>query len=280
MIAITSNSVNEAKISLRGAFVQRLKLNGTPIFYERKDTLKWCLLHGGSCVLIPYVDLVKNATYSYDGQRYFLPKNGEPEGDTVNSIHGLVLNKNWKLRKHTRNRAILETTMINTGYPTKLEILAIYSISDRLFTTQFQIKNTGRKSAPLMVGAHPYFIFTKWWKLHCSGPIKHIKKYGSEKPEVVEETCADIDSYSAGKLDEYYEGGGDLRLSSEDREIEIKRVNMPFFGVYNGTYAGTSSVNIKTITSAPNCFNNRNGVIDIKPNQSVNCGFTIRLVHQ
>jgi aldose 1-epimerase len=279
MIKIGFDKSNEARISLRGAFVQSLTLDGVPILYMRKDRIRWCLLHGGSCVLIPYVDLVKNATYFYHGQRYFLPKNGKPEGDSINSIHGLVLNKNWELMKQTVEGAVLNTTLVNSGYPSKLKIQASYSIRDRLFTTRFRIRNIGKHTAPLMCGAHPYFIFTKWWELKCSKPIKHIKKYDSDEPEITTEDCSSINSHSSSKLDEYYEGGGDLRLLSEDREIEIRRTNMPFFGVYNGIYAGQSSVNIKVITSAPNCFNNKYGVIDIKPNQIINCGFTLRLIH-
>lgn len=261
-----------------GAFVQSLTLNGLPIFYERKDPVRWRVRNGGSCVLIPYADLVKDGEYTYNNRKYKLPKNGKYEGDHTNSIHGTVLNKEWVISLITPNSITLNTNVKGRGFPSTLFVTVNYEISDGSFSTMFLLKNVGDCAAPVMCGAHPYFIFENWWKLVCAGNIMKLSKYEENLVEVKDTVCDEINANTNKKLDEYYEGGGILYFISQDRKIEIERFNMPFFGVYNGVYCGERSVNIKPLTSAPNSFNNQYGLINLGLGQELHCGFKIRLI--
>lgn len=279
MIKITDNSgASIANVSAQGAFVRSLKLRGLKIFYERPDTVRWRVRRGGSSVLIPYADLVKNGEYTYDNKLYRLPRNGKYEDDFLNSIHGTVLNKNWVVSQITSSSVTLNTNVSGPWFPSILYVGVNYSLRKSSFSTFFYAKNIGKRRAPLMCGAHPYLIYNKWWKISCDGKIKHLINFEQKKIETEEKRCDELNDIQQENFDEYYEGGGELRFVSKDRELKIERTNMPFFGIYNGKYCGGKSVNLKPLSSAPNCFNNMHGIINLEPNSEFSCGYRISLI--
>ena len=96
-------------------YVESLILDGVDILKKTVDGVK---PHGGSCILIQYADIVSNARYSFNGKEYRLPKNAEYEGDYVNSMHGLVLYKTWKVIDRKDNK-------INLGLLLTKKVLSI-----------------------------------------------------------------------------------------------------------------------------------------------------------
>ena len=87
-----------AMISKKGAFVSYLKLINREIF---KQTVDGYTTHGGMSTLIPYADLVKNASYKWLGTTYYLPKNAKYENNFNDSIHGLIRSSKFNINKKT-----------------------------------------------------------------------------------------------------------------------------------------------------------------------------------
>ncbi len=266
-----------ACISKSGAFVSSLKLDDIHVLKRTHDRHQ---THGGMAVLIPYADIVSNARFEWQGREYRLPKNSKCENDSVNSIHGLVREKPWHIKKKSAESLELGFDLRHRDFPSELSITARYTITNNRFLVEFDVKNTGRSVAPIMCGAHPYFIYDDYWRLQCADRVKWLKNVTSKSKSPVEIRteeidCRSFDSRGNRLFDDAFEGGGEIDLLSADRVITLKRRNMPFFEVYNGRYAQGESVAVEPITSAPNSFNNGYGLKSIDTGGTFRCGFSI-----
>ena len=54
-----------------GAYIKSLSLSGVDILMETPDGEQ---THGGAALLIPYANRVRNASYTWNGKEYHLPK--------------------------------------------------------------------------------------------------------------------------------------------------------------------------------------------------------------
>jgi len=266
---------SKALISERGAFVESLTLNEKDILKKTTDGIE---THGGLSVLIPYADTVTKARFEFDGKEYNLPKNAYYEGDFVNSIHGLVSDEDWEEIATDYNETFMRVILSEDYYPSELSIVSHYLIGESTFVVNFEIRNIGNVDSPIMCGSHPYFIFNNYWQFNFHDPVVQLMK--TESNSVVTEKVNSFNISNSGnrQYDHAFFGGGDINFVTEDRELRIKRSNMPFFEIYNGIYSGKESVAFEPMTGAPNCLNNLLGLKVLKVNEKFECGFTIELL--
>ena len=279
MMEIISSGMSKAYISKRGAFVSSLKLGSTSVFKRTSDRHQ---THGGMAILIPYADIISNAKFQWQGREYKLPKNSKYEHDIVNSIHGLVKEKPWHIKKRNTDSLEMNFNLEHRGYPSILDITVKYSVTGNKFITEFKVKNIGLSVTPIMCGAHPYFTYDSFWQLQCDDRVKWLRNITSKKNSPIKISTEEIDCKSLNSrnnrlFDDAFEGGGKINLLSADRIITLKRHNMPFFELYNGKYAQGKSVAIEPITGAPNSYNNGYGLESIEINETFKCGFSISL---
>lgn len=270
MLKLTQDNA-EAYIEEKGAYIAGLYLAGKKILKEKQDEK---LTHGGAAIMIPFANRVKNHTYVFEGERYFLPGN-----DGQNSIHGLIMGSPFDITTQEENYVVMNHRLSHPGFPSELDIKIRFEISMKQFAVKFSVKNTGSKRAPIVIGAHPYFLTKGDYQINCEEPtfkLNYIDKYF---PDGMAEFVNLNGINLSGKiLDNTFYGGGKIRLKSEYSDIEIDRKNMPFFVLYNGKYAEGKSIAIEPMTGAPDAFNNGIGLKIIDPLKSVNTQFKIKLL--
>jgi aldose 1-epimerase len=253
----------EAEILPKGAYLYSLKIRDKDVIL--KGNLERPT-RGGMAILIPYANRVKNGEYTFEGIKYVLPKNKEG-----NAIHGLVLDKEFKVMEKREDSITLDYELEHEGYPTKLDCLIIYKIFKHGIRVKINVKNIGSKRAPLTVGAHPYFIVSDDWKIITEN--EGVKK------------CINFNKIPTGELiksqfehtdyDDCFLVNGNIELHSSYSKIKIIRRNMPFVQVYTGI---RGAVAIEPMSGAPDAYHNGLGLKILEPNESAYFSFTFKFV--
>ncbi len=220
--------------------------------------------HGGMALLIPYANRVKGGEYEFDGIRYVLPKNQEG-----NAIHGLVLDKKWEIISSSSDSIKLKYTLRHDGYPTVLENIVNYSLDAEGLEVLIQVKNLGDKSAPLTVGAHPYFIVSNDWQISTEGMTLRCKM---ENKIPTGELVPYNFSQSEREFDDCFIIEGDVKLTSSYQTVILTRRNMPFIQVYTGL---KGAVAIEPMSGAPDAYHNGMGLSIIYPSEEREFWFKI-----
>ncbi|MCL4447446.1 MAG: aldose 1-epimerase [Candidatus Thermoplasmatota archaeon] len=247
-----------------GAYIRTLRLLGTEVLMKSGDNSQ---THGGCATLIPFANRVRSASYKWRGRNYRLPKNsGE------NSIHGFTKEMDWEV-KQENGSLVLSTTIDGEDYPTILECQSTISLTDNSLSIKIEIFNTGDYATPLSIGLHPYFIHDGRWRIKRPSSLKMLNYVDSYFPDG---TMTNIDSKklsSKGKteFDNCFYVGPNLILETATHEVSIRTENMDYFVIYNGDYSNGDSVAIEPMTSAPDAFNNRIGLVTLRPNSKFYC---------
>ncbi len=264
-----SRDGSQAEIETLGAYLSSLVLDGREILLKSEDGRQ---THGGACNLIPYAGRIRNGEYYSGGRRYSFPK--EKEG---NSIHGFSRNREFTTAGTSAGYACLKAVLSDRGYPSTLDLSVDYRLERKSISVSYTAQNTGAADAPLVIGSHPYFITEGRWKILPSVPARELHLSDGYFPDGSFRQF-DFDRYlDEVPLDNCFEGGGDLRLSSGRGDIVIRRRRMDYFLVYNGAYARGSSVAIEPMTGAPDAFNNGIGLNVLAPGQKFECEYSITL---
>ncbi|MDE0088015.1 MAG: aldose 1-epimerase, partial [Candidatus Poribacteria bacterium] len=116
----------------------------------------------GNPILFPFPNRIRNGKWEFEGKTYQFDK--EPESPTT--IHGLLLNRPYKVDKHEANEngATLVCSLnsqdfpdVSRQYPFPFKIEITYTLKDAVLTMEVSIKNTGEGNMPMGFGIHPYF---------------------------------------------------------------------------------------------------------------------------
>ncbi|MGC8609082.1 MAG: aldose 1-epimerase [Thermoplasmata archaeon] len=262
---------SSCRVSRRGAFVSSLTLQGMQILKLASDGY---VTHGGMSILVPYADIVKGASYVWDGQRYFLPRNAVYEKNYEDSIHGLVKSAPFSVVYNDEDSIHLKYSLSHSGYPSTLDVHVHYSLSREALNTMISVENTGRRSAPLLCGSHPYLLYEDFWIMYFNDQVRSVFA-----DRIDSDTHSRNISFISKRTDGYYDdafmGGGEIDLVTRDRLIQIRRRSMRFFEVYDGVYADGVSVAVEPMTGSPDAFNNGIGLIRLKAGETFICGFDI-----
>ncbi|MEM0157037.1 MAG: aldose 1-epimerase [Thermoplasmataceae archaeon] len=254
-----------------GAYVKSLSLSGTDILMSTPDGEQ---THGGAALLIPYANRVRNATYYWNGRDYHLPKNN---GD--HSIHGLTRALNWDVQTEAQ-KAVLTTVIRNDGYPDGISVRLDMMVDTNSFWIHMNFKNSGKTSAPLSPGMHPYFRFLDSWKIRAYQEIKMLEYVDNYFPDgnMVSIDPAILSSESGRVFDNCFTMGNRVRLMLGDHSVDIETQNMPYFVIYNGRYSAGKSVAVEPMVGAPDAFNNHIGLVTLAPMQQFSCSAKFELV--
>ena len=126
------------------------------------ETLKQRPTAFGNPILFPFPNRIRNGKWEFEGKTYQFDK--EPESPTT--IHGLLLNRPYKVDKHEANEtgATLRCSLnsqdfpdVSRQYPFPFKIEIIYTLKDTVLKMEVAITNTGDGNMPMGFGIHPYF---------------------------------------------------------------------------------------------------------------------------
>lgn len=126
-------------------------------------TLKGRASGYGTPVLFPFPNRIREGKFSFEGRDYQfdVPRPG------ANSIHGLVINRPWKVEKAEatdESGARLVSSIksadfpdITRQYPFSFNLEMDYAIKDGALNITVKMENLGEINMPMGFGIHPYF---------------------------------------------------------------------------------------------------------------------------
>ena len=227
-----------------------------------------------SAKLSPFVCRIKDGKYTFNNEEYKIDKIYLGE----EAIHGLLFDEMFSLVNHEANDdnafVTLEYnyTKQNEGFPFQYTCTVTYTLEqNNLLVIETNVINNSDKPMPLSDGWHPYFTlgakvdellfqmnsdklveFTN--RLVPTGNIVAYKKF--QVPEILGDTFLD----NCFLLKQNNEAACILRNDKTGLELRIwPHSSYPYLQVYTPPHR--NSIAIENLSSTPDAFNNKMGLI-------------------
>ncbi len=260
-----------------------------PLLYDETVENK----HFAGVKLIPFPGRITNATYRFGGKTHKLRVNSSDNF----AIHGFFTDKAFHLVETTVKDHSASITLDTRhkgnikGYPYKYSVRLTYALKSGSFTCTTEIRNIDSKPIPIGDGWHPYF--------RTSGSVKRLL-LSIPAHSVVEVTPSKVPTGEVRKpiskrstiplsnktLDSVFDFGRKRqRVTTKliDRKLGVEIQLWQDSGVGQYRYlilyrpvSGTS-VAIEPWTCAPNAFNNKMGLIVLKPGGRFRASYGVTL---
>ena len=265
------NEFGSFDVEERGAYLSSMFLGRTRILKESHDMVD---THGGMAILAPFANRIRNGEYTHDGKKYSFTKNTEG-----NAIHGFARSTDFSIVNQNESVITLESVLSDPGYPGRVRLVVSYSLSKNKFETMVKATNESDIELPFQVGFHPYFSFTDEWAISTDYPAAVLNYKDKYFPDG---DCTLLDPFTLNSdqspvLDTCYLSGGKITFSTKTHSITVEREKLPYFVLYNGSYAEGKSVAIEPMSAPPDCFNSGFGLKRIKPKNGFVCSFAIQI---
>lgn len=253
-------------------------LNGRPANFYRGAKLS------------PFPNRIAAGSYAFRNQVYTLHANDGPH-----ALHGLLWNCAFRVvhEEAASDFAAVELAydyISNySGYPFSYSISIVYRLEASRFSCSTTIHNRGNATLPIGDGWHPY--------VHVNN-MDTLKLKLPEHKQLEMHACIPTGNYVTSdfffgdvllkdlELDNCFEllatdGIVETELIDEDRDLIIsvwqQCGNKGYRFVQLYTPSDRGSIAIEPMTCAPNAFNNKNGLIELEPDEQARFTFGIRL---
>ena len=244
-----------------------------------------------SALLLPFPNRLNDGKYTYEGKTYHFPIN-DKSGN--NNLHGFYdcYDMDYQILQLEEDRVIVELTSTykgeNPSYPFPFDFSVKYCLSENnALECEIFAKNTGSSSMPFGFGWHPYFkIGTSAKTLQLQMPTCQIVEVnkdmiptGVQNPYnqfILLETIGDtfLDNCFALKQQK---GKAEVKLYSDEFHTTItywqEADKFPFFQIFTPTYG--TSIAIEPMTCNVDAFNNKDGLLELQPNETFTGKFGI-----
>lgn len=259
-----------------GASLQKLSSDGVDIIdgiTNNEDGLNTYNNNYNSSFLFPFPSRIPEGKYVFNNQEYVLECN---EVALNNALHGHIYNKNFTIKhtETTKNSIAITFSYLDDGstkgFPFPYQIEIKYTFSQDKLNIEFNVYNKGETAFPFGIGWHPYFktknlsesildfeAENQYLLNDKMIPEREIPlKYNT--PLRINNTFLDDcfitkKSNASFKTNEY----------TIDLDFSSKSPNS-FLQVY--TPKKRESIAIEPMTCSGNCFNNKNGLLVLEPN--------------
>ena len=279
-VIITNESLNlnSSIYPNLGASIQQLKSNGIDIIDGITNDEKGLKLYKSkfnSSFLFPSPNRIADGKYNFNGVDYQLECN---ETGLNNSLHGHIYNKSFQVSKieASENQASVTFSYTNNGtvqgFPFQYLLDITYTFSKNALSINFKVINIGKQEFPFGLGWHPYFNAKNLASstLNFNGDKKYIldeqmipqqeTQLPFKTPLTLGETFLD-DCFLIKKPE--------TTFKCNEYKIEIdftSETEKSYLQVY--TPDTRNCIAIEPMTCAPNSFNNKNGLLTLKPNET------------
>lgn len=144
-------NINEIVLSLRGVGYDIIDGSSTCDELVANEWFK-------SAKLIPFPNRINNGEYHFLGKKYNLPINFPKQN---HAIHGLIYNKKFNIVKISKSRRGVSLCLNKKfegflGYPFCLDVSMTYYLTTKGFECKTVVKNCGADKIPFGDGWHPY----------------------------------------------------------------------------------------------------------------------------
>jgi len=121
--------------------------------------------HWAGTILLPFANRIRNGTYSFFGQTYYLPRNEDTPGVRTDALHGFLANRSLEV---TSTGCDNNSAYVSLGYrfdgtstpgwPFKLDVEVTYTLSAGSLTIGTRATSLEASHAvPFFNSWHPYF---------------------------------------------------------------------------------------------------------------------------
>ncbi|MEZ0249275.1 MAG: aldose 1-epimerase [Thermoproteus sp.] len=259
MITLRAGS-SEAVLYPRGAYLSALRRYGVDVILPGSPERQ---TRGGMAILMPFANRVRGGIYEIDGATYSLPKNAEGH-----AIHGLVMNREWALAYLSDRSAVFALELSHEGYPSRLLCKVSYRLSDGLLEVFLEATNLGPRRAPLVAGAHPYFVVEEPWAIRAKRPMRCVAVGKIPTGEF-----APHEFGVGGNYDDCFLVAEDpVVLESPHSVIKLERRDMPYIQVYTGV---VGAVALEPMSGAPDAYHNGLGLKILAPGETARFWFSM-----
>jgi aldose 1-epimerase len=268
-----------------GASLQQLNIKNTKILNGITDDENGIETYKNmfnSAFLFPFPNRIELGKYSFEDENYQLFCN---ESTLNNAIHGHIFNKSFKIKNieasETKASIILNYDYKGNidGFPFPYKLSIIYKFERNKITVAFNVLNNGKNTFPFGIGWHPYLNsnnlaeselnFNGKFQYKLSDKMIPISKH--QFPFKMPFKINDI------SLDDCFISENQkisLATKTTHLEINFKSVSKSnYLQIY--TPPNRKSIAIEPMTCAPNCFNNKDGMLKLAPNKTFNWAITL-----
>lgn len=266
----------------QGASVKSLYLNNKLIIKSPENTPY--LKSFASAILFPFSGRLADGKFSYNKINYQLQIN---ELGTKNAIHGLVYNKEFTVIENHQSSDFSKLKLqyiqktINLGFPFLYTIEVTYTLTDKKLTTRVHIINNDTQTFPFGIGWHPYFacsnLHNSSLKIDTNQKIIFNSQMIPEKVKQIPHISSEqkIANYTLDNC--YISNQNCIYFKTPDYHIEINSsASTNYIQIY--TPKDRKSIAIEPLTSPANSFNNKLGILELKPNQTHTIHWEIKLI--
>gem|GEM_PF-95202 len=119
--------------------------------------------HYGNPLLFPYPNRIKSGSFSWEGKSYQLTPDKVLFDPTGNAIHGLCLDRPWRVIEHTANKVIgafrlsIDAPDRLALWPADAEIQVSYEVTGASLRSVIRVLNPTDRNLPWGFGTHAYF---------------------------------------------------------------------------------------------------------------------------
>lgn len=261
-----------------GASLQNLSIDGIELIDGISNDEKGIDLYRNkfnSSILFPSPNRISDGKYSFENKDYHLEIN---EVGLNNRLHGHVFNKSFSVSKIEENENSAAVTFSyknegnEAGFPFPYNLDISYTFSKNKLSLDFKVTNTGKTAFPFGIGWHPYFNaknlndavldFNGTLKYKINEKMIPISETDLtfKTPLTIEDTFLD---------DCFILNEPKTSFKTNDYKIEMdftSETKKNYLQVY--TPAKRDCIAIEPMTCAPDCFNNKNGLLIIEPAKS------------
>lgn len=234
--------------------------------------------------LIPFPNRINNGEYSFDRKRYQLPINFPGQN---HAIHGLLYNKNFEVERTVSTKVSIYADLKYiyeqeiSGYPFHLQIKIRCFLTCKGFKCKTVVKNLSNVSIPLGDGWHPYFktsgkVENLWLKLPAKRKIEVNKRMIPTGKKTLFDKFSALSKIGKHQFDTGFalsKKRGIMSTELQDKEKDYSIVLWQETGKMKYNYLqvfippARNSIALEPMTCNTNAFNNKDGLITLKPQQ-------------
>lgn len=226
---MSESGTSIAVISSHGGVISQLLLGDFEIVpkFSLDDPLDFVYGH----TLAPWPNRLEDGEYSFAGTTYRF----DDLDAQRNKNHGLVLDRNFEVRAHESDHAVLGYRFgLDAGYPFEIDLEITYLLTeDGLEVTATALNMSD--DAPFAIGFHPYLLTGENFRVeagftHQSIQNERMLPTGMREIQTLQLTQA---SPELQTLDHCFQGASELVISRPDGEIVVETLeNLPYFMLY------------------------------------------------
>ncbi|MGI8950226.1 MAG: aldose 1-epimerase [Chitinophagaceae bacterium] len=287
IVLIVSSTQTQVEIFFFGALLNKFIVlrNGKGFNvidgYKNIEDAKENITNGfKSAKLSPFVCRLKNGRFNFENAHYKINKfylNDE-------AIHGLLYDAEFEIagKDSEEDRAFVKLKYVynkkTEGFPFQFKIEIIYELKkDNALSITTIVTNQDEKNMPLSDGWHPYFTFEKTidnllLQINSKQMVEFDEKLlptGKFLPYTKFNSLKKIENISLDNcfvLNENAEPACVLRDEESGLQLNIiPEKSYPYLQIY--TPPERQSIAIENLSSAPDSFNNKIGLIILKPKE-------------